>query len=317
MKIKFAFILPSALFTAACSTTAPEQSQNTGRIYLPVGAAAPTQDMIDSGDTRQELKGFAVVTDPNQPHEDDIKQANGTIDLLDDWRSRDVTADISGNFETHAPDGFQFYQPSNCTFLFCRYELRQVATGTNGNKLIRRDDFYEQTYDYVMPFTYEIQGGEYYANGFVGVPTYEDDIVAPEARYVGEAKISMFDYGDGHADPFTRSHRAIIKANFETATMDVFIPEIDHDFTTAPMGTPFQYYQVTGIDINGAVFSGGQPLAKDGNGTKVYPVGVNSEFSSAGMFYGIDRDRERPDEVAGVFNDIGDTTALQIEFIAD
>lgn len=310
-------ILPTAIFVGACSTNTPSQSQNTGHIYLPVGAATPTQAMINSGDMTQQLKGFAILSNLDQPNEDVIKRANGTIDLGDDLETRDVTADIQGDFDTHAPDGFQFVEQSNNCLLICGYQLSQVATGTNGNKLHRRDDYYEQSYDYVMPFTYEIQGGDYYANGFVGVPTIEADINNNiGAEYIGEAKISMFDYGSGHADPFGPSQRAIIEADFGSGTMNLYIPEVEYQFANAQLGTPFKFYQVTGMTIDGNMFSGGQPLALDANNDAVMPVGSNSQFSTAGMFYGIDQEFG-PDEVAGVINDTGDTTALQIEFIAD
>lgn len=322
MNFRYILILPNIALMTACSSQAPVTSQNTAHEYLPVGAAAPTQAMLNSGDTQQHLKGFAIVTDPNTPDHDVIKSANGAIELNDRWESRDVWADIDGDFNTHAPDGFQFHEFQNCNLWFpwCGGQYDEVATGTNGNKLIRRNDYYEGSYEYVMPFSYEIQGGVYYANGFVGVPTLVADIPSGfSAEYVGEAKISAFDYGNGHADPFGTSHEAIVVAELgpNTNTVDLFIPRVDRDWLDTQFITPFKFYKVSGMEIAGNTFSGGQVLALDGNGSPVDPTGAGSEFSAQGMFYGFDENLGGPDEVAGVINDLGDAGALQIEFIAD
>ncbi|MDA7827252.1 hypothetical protein N9A67_03385 [Rhodobacteraceae bacterium] len=321
MKLHTQLIIATAIpVISACSTSQPTTSANTAHTYLPVGATYPTAAMVNSGNTLQELKGFAVVSPIHNLVEGEIDTAGGTIDLGADWRARPVTANVSNVLQMTSPDGFQGYEPSNCALFYCFYEYEQTATGTNGDRLYRRDEFYQQSYDYVMPFRYVDAAEEYLGSGFVGVETLPSDIPQGfSAAYEGEAKFSVFNaQGDRYFDD-EKSSPAILEVN--SGGVSLYIPELNED-TTQGMSyvlTPFKSYQVTNMQISGNQFEGGIATAFESGlgGTVVNPVSGATEFSTNGAFYGFDQNLDGPDEAALLVNEFGQTERLQIEILAD
>ena len=311
--------LSTVPFIAACSASQPETSSNSNHTYLPVGAASPTQAMVNAGDTIQELKGFAVVQPMQNQVEVNISSSGGTIDLGDDWLHRDVTAEVAGIGAMESPDGFQGYEPnSNCLGYFCGFEFEQIATGTNGDRLFRRNEQYQHTYDYVMPFHYLEASEEHLATGFAGVMTLPDDVPTGfSAAFEGEAKFAVFnDQGDHYFDETTSSQAILEVSNGE---VNLFVPEINGDTAdnmSLLLNNPFKGYRVIGMEIDGNVFYGGTATALL-DGLAVDPFSYPSNFQAVGGFYGYDQNLEGPDEAALMVNHGSITERLQIEILAD
>ncbi len=187
------------------------------------------------------------------------------------------------------------------------------------------------TYEYVQTYEFEYTSGgvTYQSAGVGGIVTRADEVpTTGMATYTGEAeaRLETFAGGNGSLDINYFNGVSTVEADFGAGTVDVTLGNFTTNDDDGGFGTasPFNTIEITGMDISGNAFSGGDLALSntqlDGSSILVDAAGVtgaNTTTTAAGNFFGWNDANSVPDEVAGGLLSVGEDRAIAAGFIAN
>jgi hypothetical protein len=190
-----------------------------------------------------------------------------------------------------------------------------LSDGTTKFDVSQPDIFTD--YDYVF-----LYGGEYQAGGqnfttaaVAGIITSPTDVSASRsASYNGEVGVFTSQTAVTHTMTGAAQVSADFSANKVDATFSDFTAE--NETTGLPDTPPIDRIEVTGMTINGNVFSGGTLTTTKG-GNPVDITGGVTRTETRGAFFGYDNAASAPDEVGGFIFQEGPTGFALGTFLAD
>lgn len=221
----------------------------------------------------------------------------------------------------------------------------EESTVARSHYIVTQPDRVSGTYDYVTPVFFRSQISRPYSatfmgnTGFLGVATAPGDMPnSGTATFTGEAMgdVSRQTYEPVYEGAATYTHKtyhdaalvgaASVRADFGAGTVDVAMTGLTATdrATGAPLTTPIDTVNLTGMTIDGNTFNGGSiEVLKDGASVEA-AFGKRRVHQAGGTFFGYDAATQGPDEVAGAASTLWDSQTerftdhqLETRFIAD
>lgn len=176
---------------------------------------------------------------------------------------------------------------------------------------------FTNNYDYVRVYNQGYLDGTtpYSVTGLYGVVTRESDMpTSGSATYTGEAEGT---FSDGTTNYDLDDGTSNVTANFKSGAVNVTMEGFKavNRTTGASADVGFDGVTITGMSTSGNQFSGGK-IATLSDGTSVEIVGIRSQETAIGRFFGLDTAND-PDEVGGIGYLKGANGSVSTIFLAD